>query len=181
MSKRTHGHEPRERDEYTTPWKAVVPLLRLLEPGTRFIEPCAGPGELVEHLEVAGHICDGFYDLPIDARSATYAIGAADAVFVTNPPWRHQFGPFEIIANLSDQRPLWALVPSDWLFNVNALPWLPRLHAIAAIGRVKWIADSAHGGGYENSCWCLFGRPGCSASPTIRFHGRGPARARLKT
>src|SRR5580693_7674171 len=32
----------RERDDYSTPWSAVAPLLPLLEPDTRFVEPCAG-------------------------------------------------------------------------------------------------------------------------------------------
>ena len=68
MGKRTNFPR-RERDDYPTPWPAVVPLLRLLEPGTKFVEPCAGAGDLVGHLERAGHVCVAASDLPVDART----------------------------------------------------------------------------------------------------------------
>lgn len=168
MSKRRPGLEPRERDDWPTPALAAVPLLRLLKPYTRFIEPCCGAGELVGHLERAGHICAGFYDLPVDARTASYPI-EPDTIFVTNVPWRRQFGMNDIIANLSDQAPLWALLYANWLFTSQATPCLPRLRAIAVIGRVKWIPDSKYSG-MENSCWCLFDRP--QPGVAIQFVGR---------
>ena len=169
MSKRHPGLPQKERDDWPTPIVAAIPLLRLLAPHTRFIEPCAGAGELVGHLLDAGHICAASYDLPIDARTASYAI-EPDTIFVTNVPWRRRFEPQKIIANLSDQAPLWALIYSDWLFNLHSTPYLPRLRAIVAIGRVKWVPNSPHDSGMENSCWCLFNRP--DASATIRFVGR---------
>ena len=150
MSKRTPGLPQRERDEWTTPAIATIQLLRILEPGTQFVEPCTGPGELIGHLEQAGHQCVASYDLPIDARTASYAV-EPDAIFITNVPWRRRFEPHKIIANLSDQAPLWALIYSDWLFNVRSVPYLPRLRAIIAIGRVMWVPDSKSGG-YENAC-----------------------------
>ena len=176
MGKRT-DFARRERDEYPTPLPAAVSLLRLLKPGTKFVEPCAGDGELVGHLKRAGHVCIGAYDLPIDARIARYAI-ESDALFITNPPWRRQFGMTEIIANLSDQRPLWALLYSDWLFTLNATAYLPRLRAIAVVGRVRWIPGTKYSG-YENSCWCLFDQPRPEALAEIRFHGHTGARAPL--
>ncbi len=121
MSKRRPGLKPRDRDDWPTPWPAVVPLLKLLEPRTKFIEPCCGAGELVEHLKRAGHVCAVACDLPIDARTASYAI-EPDTIFVTNLPWRRQFGMNDIIVNLSDQRPLWGLVYADWLFTSRATP-----------------------------------------------------------
>jgi hypothetical protein len=144
-------------------------LLKLLEPGTRFIEPCCGADRaLVGHLESAGHVCVGAYDLPVDARTARYAV-ESDVVAITNIPWRRRFEPNKIIVNLSDQMPLWALVYSDWLFTTHASTHLPRLRAIAAIGRVKWVPDS-EGGGFENAAWCLFDKPDPQA--TVRVHGR---------
>jgi hypothetical protein len=133
----------RERDEYPTPWPAVVPLLKLLEPGTKFVEPCAGDGELIGHLERAGHVCVASHDLPTDARIARYAI-ESDVLFITNPPWRRQFGMAEIIANLSSQRPLWALIYADWLFTLSATPYLPRLRTVAVVGRVRWIPGTKY-------------------------------------
>ena len=145
MSKRRPGLKPRDRDDWATPLRAVVPLLELLEPGTRFIEPCCGAGELVGHLESAGHVCVASYDLPIDARTARYTV-EPDTIFITNVPWRRRFEPNRIIANLSDQQPLWGLIYTDWLFTSHAVPYLPRVRVIAAIGRVKWIPDSESGG-----------------------------------
>ena len=160
----------RERDDYPTPWPAVVPLLKRLKPGTKFVEPCCGAGDLVGHLERAGQVCVAAYDLPIDARTASYAI-EPDTLFITNLPWRPRFEPNKISANLSDQRPLWALLYSDWLFTSRATPCLPRLRAVVVIGRMKWIPDTKHVG-FENSCWCLFDRPRPNARAAIRFIGR---------
>jgi hypothetical protein len=126
MSKRRPRLPPRERDDWPTPWPAVAPLLKHLKPETRFVEPCYGAGDLAAHLERAGHICTASYDLPTDARIASYAIGA-DEIFITNVPFRRQFEPHRIIANLSDQAPLWALIYSDWLFTSWAAPYLNRL------------------------------------------------------
>ena len=42
------------QDAYSTPAEAVVPLLPHLEPGSRFFEPCAGEGRLIEHLVALG-------------------------------------------------------------------------------------------------------------------------------
>jgi len=171
MGKRSN-HPRRERDDYATPWRAVAPVLRFLAPGTRFIEPCSGAGELVGHLERAGHVCVASCDLPIDARTTSYS--TANAIFVTNPPWRPQFEPHKIIANLSDQRPLWALMYTDWLFTLRATPFLPRLREVVVIGRMKWIEGTKHSG-YENCCWCPFDRPRPDASVVIRFHGKARA------
>jgi hypothetical protein len=147
----------------------------LLERGTRFVEPCAGGGELVGHLEREGHICVGAYDLPVDARTARYTV-VPDAVFITNIPWRKAFEPNKIIVNLSDQRPSWVLLYSDLLFTQHAAPLLSRLRAVVVIGRVKWIPDSKFTGGMENSCWCLFDKP--DPAGAVRFIGHLPRAAR---
>ena len=160
MSKRRPGYGHRERDNYPTPWAAVLPLLSHLKPSTRFIEPCAGEGWLVGHLKRAGHICAGAFDLPgHDARTTRYDLKAVDA-FITNPPWQTRPSNIlhPIIINLSDQAPAWMLIYSDWLCTSQATPLLPRLKAIAVIGRQKWIAGS-ESAGFDNCCWCLFGRP----------------------
>jgi hypothetical protein len=172
MGKRT-DFARRERDDYPTPFAAVVPLLRLLEPRTQFVEPCAGAGELVQHLERAGHICVGAFDLPTDARTTSYTTGA-DTIFISNPPWRTRFEPDRILVNLSEQRPTWLLLYSDWLFTSRATPYLARLRAVVVVGRVKWIPNSPHAG-FENCCWCLFGRQHSSSGPAwvdIHFAGR---------
>jgi hypothetical protein len=176
MSKRRPGLEPRDRDDWPTPWLAVAPLLKVLEPRTKFVEPCCGAGELIGHLENAGHRCAASYDLPVDARTASYPIGS-DELFITNLPFRRRFEPNRIIANLSEQRPLWALMYSDWLFTSQATPHLSRLRAIVVIGRVQWIPGSPYSGGMENSCWLLFDKPRPDEHAAVRLIGR-VARAR---
>jgi hypothetical protein len=99
MGKRSSGFERRERDYYQTPHAAVLPLLAHLPHGAMFIEPCAGDGRLVRHLEQHGMSCTDMFDIEPqhpDVR-ALDALGAAawsslvdpSADFiVTNPPWR---------------------------------------------------------------------------------------------
>jgi hypothetical protein len=157
------------QDAYTTPARAVAPLLTQLPPRTAFVEPCAGEGRLIAHLTAAGHILAGSYDLPHDARIKRYRLEPLD-VFITNPPWDRPV-LHAIIENLSNQAPSWLLIDFDWLATVQAAPLLPRLRKIIVIGRVKWIPDSPHTG-KDNCCWCLFTRP--SAEPAI-FIGRQAA------
>jgi hypothetical protein len=158
-----------ERDNYETPYAAVVPLLAQLAPRTRFIEPCAGRGKLVEHLERAGHVCVGRHDLPTDARSHRYDVPYG-VPFITNPPyWGQPRDLHPLLCNLSSQAPVWSLMLGDWLFNLSSREMMPRLRLVVAIGRVKWIADSPFTS-KDNACWMLFERP--SAWATTRFIGR---------
>ena len=126
------------QDNYDTPAEAVAPLIaQLLKPHARFIEPCAGNGQLIEHLKRAGHVLVGAFDLPDDARVKRYAI-EAEVVFVTNPPWRRGV-LHEVIVNLSDQAPAWLLIDADWVHTLQSIPHLPRLRTIVSVGRVRWI------------------------------------------
>lgn len=152
------------RDFYPTPYEAVVPLLPHLAPGTVFIEPCAGDGALIRHLEQAGHRCVGAYDIEPkrnvpkwlvvtkDARDYSYP-GRTDC-FITNPPWaRAALHP--IIENLSRQRPTWLLFDADWMHTKQSAPFMPYCRKIVSVGRVKWIPDSRMTG-KDNCCWYLF-------------------------
>jgi hypothetical protein len=121
---------------------------------------------LAGHLKRAGHVLVGASDLPIDARSHRYDIERG-TLFVTSPPWTRDV-MHAIVANLSDQAPLWALIDSDWLFTKQAAPFMPRLRRIVAVGRVKWIADSPHTG-KDNAAWMLFNP---CAPPGASFVGR---------
>jgi hypothetical protein len=140
-----------------------------LRPKTRFIEPCLGRGLLVEHLTAAGHVCVGRYGLPgQDARLHRYDVPPG-ADFITNPPWLREILHL-IIANLSDQARTWLLIDADWLFTLQAAPYLPRLRAVVAVGRVRWIPDTRDVV-KDNCAWCLFDRPQPEAT-TISFTGK---------
>lgn len=107
------------RDFYPTPREAVVPLLRHLDRDTRFCEPCAGNGALIDHLTAAGHRCASAWDIEPqrddiaqhDARLRL--IGNIDC-FITNPPWDRLI-LHELIVHLSDQHPTWLLFDADWI------------------------------------------------------------------
>jgi hypothetical protein len=177
MSKRS-SFRRRERDNYPTPETALPPLLRHLEPGTRFIEPCCGEGLLARHLVAAGYTCSGEFDLPErDATSARYDDVDPAAIFITNPPWdRKVFHP--ALINLSDQRPCWLLVDTSWIFTQRAVPCLPRLRHIVSVRRLKWIPDSPHQA-MDDCCWLHFDRLRSDAE-SPRFHDRIDTRTSRK-
>ena len=164
------------RDFYPTPYEAVVPLLPHLLAGTRFVEPCAGTGDLIVHLERAGHHCSSAFD--IEPGSQLNGIHYGDATtrdvrtmcgscIITNPPWsRDVLHP--IIENLSRQLPTWLLFDADWMHTKQSAPFTPYLHKIVSVGRVKWIPDSPFTG-KDNCCWYLF--DACARSPAV-FVGR---------
>lgn len=164
------------RDFYPTPAEAVVPLLRHLAPRTQFVEPCAGNGALIDHLEAAGHRCGAAYDIEprrdgivqLDALTLNrFALGLAWEVIITNPPWdRKVLHP--LIEHLSDLGPTWLLFDADWSHTRQAAPFMPRLRRIVSVGRVKWIPDSPFTG-KDNCAWHLFDKP---TSTAATFYGR---------
>jgi hypothetical protein len=171
LSKRSSNFQRIGNDAYYTPARAVAPLLPLLAPHTRFIEPCVGDGRLADCMTAAGHALVGAYDLPTDARSTRYSIPGG-AIFITNPPHsRDLLHP--IIVNLSDQALAWLLLDADWVHTQQSIPLLPRLRMIVSIGRARWIPGSPSDG-FDNYTWCLFSPP--IPTPTI-FVGRRPRAA----
>jgi hypothetical protein len=89
MGKRSSGTFERRKDDlYPTPRKLVLPLIHYLrQSGVRtFIEPCAGDGALVRHLESFGLVCGYSGDISSGQDAlARNSYGAAD-VIITNPP-----------------------------------------------------------------------------------------------
>lgn len=179
MGKRSN-FERRERDFYPTPYEAVVPLLPHLEFNCTYIEPCAGDGALVEHLDDMAN-CILAYDvdpkrediLSRDALEYVPRFGVCwPDYFITNPPWdRKVLHP--IITHLSDMAPTWLLFDADWMHTKQAAPFLAeRCHKIVSVGRVKWIPDSKMTG-KDNCAWYLF--KDHPASNQIYFVGRKAA------
>jgi len=171
MGKRSN-FERIPRDFYPTPYPAVVPLLAHLEPETVFIEPCAGGGALISHLERHGHRCVLAYD--VEPRRDRIAIADArtqaspgPALRITNPPWDRKI-LHPIIENLSKYGPTWLLFDADWMHTRQSAPFMPYLHKIVSVGRVKWIPDSAMTG-KDNCCWYLFDQ---TSEAPAQFVGR---------
>lgn len=171
MGKRS-SFERRERDFYPTPAEAVRPLLPHLKPGTRFSEPCAGNGALVDLLTAAGHVCVWESDIEpkrsmIEADALALFYPESQDCIITNPPWSRA-ALHGLIVWFSDQRPTWLLFDADWSHTRQAAPYLPRLRKIVSVGRVKWIPDSPFTG-KDNCAWHLFDKP--CAEPA-EFYGR---------
>lgn len=169
----------RKEDAYDTPLKAVIPLLDHLEPGTVFIEPCAGAGDLVTHFESFGHVCIWKSDIAprgrlIEQRDALKLsiVGRGrncipKCVCITNPPWTRSI-LHPLIFNFYWQMPTWLLFDAGWQHTEQALPYLPLLRKTVSVGRVKWIEDSEHQG-KDDAQWHLFA-PVEGAEP--KFYGR---------
>jgi hypothetical protein len=148
------------RDFYPTPREAVLPLLAHLPPECRFAEPCAGDGALIDHLEMAGHVCICAFDIEpqrcdIDFGDATVCSSVGDPDFyITNPPWSREI-LHPVIDHLSAHKPTWLLFDADWMHTRQSAPFMPYLRKIVSVGRVKWIPDSPFTG-KDNCCWYLF-------------------------
>lgn len=163
----------RKNDAYAT-WdaRAVPPLLRRLVGGPDFVEPCAGDGALIDLLESFGLRCAAAYDIDpqrwdIEAGDATTLRLPPRARVITNPPWTRQILHL-ILANLGAQVEVWALFDAGWAFTKQARQLMPLCHEIVAVGRLRWVRDTAHDA-QDDCAWYKFG-PG--APPAPLFFGR---------
>jgi len=161
-----------ERDYYPTPYEAVIPLLPYLAAGTRFCEPCAGNGALIDHLERHGHICATAWDIEpqrADIRKADafgrMVLGDVGC-FITNPPWdRKVLHP--LIEHLSMQRPTWLLFDAPWMHTKQAVPYLRYCSKIVTVGRVSWMENGTSG--KEDCAWYCFDQ---RFSGITKFYGK---------
>jgi len=150
------------RDAYATPAKAVLPLLPFLTPGTRFIEPCAGDGALVRHLQAFGHLCVGAWDIvprhqaiaQRDALTLTVADVCEADCFVTNLPWTRPL-LHALIGHLRGLLPLWTIVDANWCHTKQASEHMRYCARMVSIGRVRWIAGTQYDG-KDDSSWYRF-------------------------
>ena len=155
-----------DRDFYPTPKKAVAPLIKHLH-YIKFIEPCAGDGRLINHLESYGLQCILAMDIDpqgdfIIKKDATRLANEGllkphfdmSHCFITNPPWSRKL-LHAMITELIQILPTWLLFDADWMHTQQAVPYLQHCEKIVKIGRVKWIEDSP-GPGKDNCCWYLF-------------------------
>lgn len=165
MAKRSN-FERKPRDLYPTPEAAVAPLAKHLRKGTDFIEPCAGDGALIRHLEALGHNCITATDIEPQAEGIRQ-ISAEDMfsdplfghwtmaeMIITNPPWKWELLQPILDAFIQSHRPAWVLLPADFAHNVRFSTFMDHCERIVSIGRVKWEPGSKHTG-KENAAWYL--------------------------
>lgn len=152
--------ERNPRDCYPTPYEAVLPLLKHVKGS--FIEPCAGDGRLIRHLQKNGLTCT--YACDIEPQGDDIDIETQDVLFfgsklppceqiITNPPWER-----EVLHNMIDvfsaHAPTWLLFDSDWMFTAQARPYLKFCKKIVSIGRLSWMDNDVSG--KDNCCWYQF-------------------------
>jgi hypothetical protein len=165
------------RDLYRTfDPRAVPPLLPHLGPGPlRYVEPCAGHGDLIDQLAAAGLDCAGAYDI-VPMRQDIAEADATDLVpdvdfdlFITNWPWSRKI-MHKLIVHLSNQKPTWALFDANWANTKQAAPFMARCRKIVAVGRLLWIPGTKMQG-KEDAAWFCFDKPIPGSAPV--FYGRG--------
>lgn len=169
MSKRTPGLPQRPRGFWPTPRPAVVPLIPYLPRLARYGEPCAGAGDLIDHLSELwpGGRCVWASDIEPQAPGIE-AMAVADItadlagevdLFTTNPPWPRigQKGDpaLSIIRHLASIAPTWVLLPWDFGANDYFRALIGQCSDIVPVGRVKWIPDSSSAG-VDNCAWFRF-------------------------
>ncbi len=166
MGKRSN-FERVERDFYPTPFEAVKPLLEHLTLSEGFVEPCAGNGDLINHLEGAGHICTYSSDITPQSFLTTVhsyeyltdrMCAGADYI-ITNPPWDRKI-LHHMIDHFRGLRPTWLLFDADWMHTKQSSEYMKYCRKIVSVGRVKWIPDSKMTG-KDNCAWYLFDKGLC--------------------
>lgn len=186
MGKRS-DFERIERDYYQTPFEAVKPLFPFLPAGRfGFAEPCAGDGRLVRHIRTGTDNraqCYMATDVEPDCewvlKKDALEIAEDDLekvdLIITNPPWDRSAKSGKLLHRLidvfTDLRPTWLLFDSDWVQTAQAKPYLDRLVATVAIGRVKWIEDSTMTG-KDNCQWHLFHKDARHINAAPEMFGR---------
>jgi hypothetical protein len=166
-----------ERDYYRTfDPRAAAALAPHLSKGARFIEPCAGRGDLIRILEPWGFRCVGASDIEPDGpgiqRGDVLALrrpAVAFEYFITNPPWDRSL-LHRVIAHLCRIKPTWLLFDAGWCFSKQAAPVLPHCRKIVAVGRLRWIEGTSDDG-KEDAAWYLFDAAHRSGP---HFFGRQP-------
>lgn len=161
MGKRSN-FERKELEKYYTPYEAVVPLLPFLPLNTKFIEPCAGDGRLINHLEQHGHDCVYACDIApenteIEQRDVLFFDGnlpSCDMV-ITNPPW-DRVPLHAMIDKFTAHADTWLLFDADWMHTIQAKPYKNLCDTIVSIGRVSWEGNGVSG--MDNCCWYLFSK-----------------------
>jgi hypothetical protein len=175
MGKRSN-FERNPRDYYRTPYEAVEPLFPHIQQGSKYCEPCAGDGRLIQHLR--SNYVDCVYACDIEPQG--YGIEKMDALgvvpyqsckyVITNPPWDRKF-LHQFINHLMEQDvTAWLLFDADWMHTKQSAEYMKYCSKIVSVGRVKWIPDSKMTG-KDNCAWYKFS-PDQQYSGQTLFFGR---------
>lgn len=194
MGKRS-DFERKGRDYYRTfDARAYPPLLRFLDRGTKFVEPCAGEGDMVRALTGYGHECVYAADIlpepPTGLFSSTIMVADAltfervpgvaygDYEIITNPPWKRPL-LHALIEHLRRHHPCWFLFDAGWAFSLqetvarkHRVPRVDELmrhcEMIVAVGRLQWQENTEHSA-VDDVAWYRFTD---QIYPFTQFYGK---------
>jgi hypothetical protein len=163
------------KDDYATPFEAVLPLLPHLrrEATRRFCEPCRGDGHLVDHLESQGLRCGFAGDIKMDwdalGMTPEWFAGIEVDGIITNPPWTRELRVALIRRFLEVcPGPIWLLMDAEFMHTRYAAPLLLQCTDIVSIGRVRWFSGTPYQS-KDSACWYRFKLDDMDGT---RFHGR---------
>jgi len=172
MGKRSN-FERVEKDFYRTfDPRAVAALAPHLAPNTKFAEPCAGDGVLIDQLEALGHVCTAAYDLQPNrhdiVQSDVLRLGRdhmnnADCA-ITNPPWSRPL-LHGLLRHFQPMMPSWFLWDANWVWTRQSAPFIPGIKKIVAIGRLKWMEGTTMDA--KDDCAWFYSEPGWTDGPTL--------------
>jgi hypothetical protein len=164
LSKRNNSFEKRPRDYYSTPPKALIPLLPHLpkEPFT-YVEPFCGNGAIVHGLSdlYPLGVCAYASDVQPDGFGEQLDFFENDPIIfrdslgiISNPPWSvHVLHPI-LDYSIRHSPTSWYLFYSDWFFTKQSEKYKPHLHKFVSVGRVSWMDNGVSG--YDNCAWYQF-------------------------
>jgi len=161
--------------------RAVAALRPHVRNLTRFIEPCAGKGDLVRQLQGIGLECLDAFDIAPraddirqdDALTWEAPFAYRRASIITNPPFDWPL-PRDLLTHwLGQVDTAWLLLEANFAHTLRAAPLLGHCRNIVSIGRLRWEADSRHSS-TKDYAWYEFTRHG-DGRPV--FHPRHPGKA----
>ena len=155
--------EKKPRDFYATIDPAAVDaLVPHLNPWwNRFIEPCAGAGDLVKPLVDHKFKCSAMYDIEPQGKGivqrSCLTLTEADVEFadqfITNPPFTWKLLQ-PIMDHLISLLPTSLLLPADYMHNVRMGPYMKQCKMVISVGRLYWEENKVKG--VDNYCWYHF-------------------------
>lgn len=187
MGKRSDFEKIPKDKYYTWDARAYTPMRAIFRKIGTFIEPCAGGGDMIAHLEQIRPRCVYACDIePTDGETTPIVKLSYDRIkpavlkqadyIITNPPWtRSVMHPF-IEWCIASGLPAWLLIDTNWASSKQARPLLAYCSDIVPTPRLKWIPDSKDSA-KDDTAWYRFQGVPCD---TIWRNSESPSDRRRK-
>lgn len=180
MGKRSE-FEKKPRDYYATidPGVLVPEFVKEVR-GKKYAEVCCGAGDLISLLKqcdaTATVACDiepqreyGFACFTKDATTLEAHHLLNTECIITNPPYTWDvFNSLLLHLKCIYQRPIWLLLPADWMHNKRMAPHMRDCSQVISVGRLYWEDNKVRG--KDNYCWYKFIR-GWNHQTTFKTRG----------